>query len=147
MTNLPSADIMQICMVSFVLKNTLSDNGGVTRGVCEVDGHGMLADIEETHNIEKEDGKAVIHKEDGDVFLDVDSPVSMNMWGFTKSILEEIKAGFPAFLDKGLQENPMKCEYFLPTVVSNLLAEDKATVSVLKLGGKINESCNTGTKR
>ena len=64
LTNLPSADIMQICMVSFVLKNTLSDNGGVTRGVCEVDGHGMLADIEETHNIEKEDGKAVIHKED-----------------------------------------------------------------------------------
>ena len=123
-------------MVSFVLKNTLSDNGGVTRGVCEVDGHGMLADIEETHNIEKEDGKAVIHKEDGDLFLDVDSPVSMNMWGFTKSILEEIKAGFPAFLDKGLQENPMKCEYFLPTVVSNLLAEDKATVSVLKSADK-----------
>ena len=136
LTNLPSTDIMQICMVSFVLKNTLSDNGGVTRGVCKVDGHGMLADIEETHNIEKEDGKAVIHKEDGDVFLDIDSPVSMNMWGFTKSILEEIKAGFPAFLDKGLQENPMKCEYFLPTVVSNLLAEDKATVSVLKSADK-----------
>ena len=51
--------------------------------MCTVDGHGMLADIEETHNIEKEDGKAVIHKEDGDVFLDVDSPVSMNMWGIT----------------------------------------------------------------
>ena len=83
LTNLPSTDIMQICMVSFVLKNTLSDNGGVTRGVCKVDGHGMLADIEETHNIEKEDGKAVIHKEDGDVFLNIDSPVSMNMWGIT----------------------------------------------------------------
>ena len=88
LTNLPSADIMQICMVSFVLKNTLSDNGGVTRGVCEVDGHGMLADIKETHNIEKEDGKAVIHKEDGDVFLDVDSPVSMNMWGITPEFFE-----------------------------------------------------------
>ena len=132
LTNLPSADIMQICMVSFVLKNTLSDNGGVTRGVCEVDGHGMLADIEETHNIEKEDGKAVIHKEDGDVFLDVDSPVSMNMWGFTESILREIKAGFPAFLDEGLKENPMKCEYFLPFVVDELLGEKRATVKVLK---------------
>ena len=132
LTNLPSADIMQICMVSFVLKNTLSDNGGVTRGVCEVDGHGMLADIEETHNIEKEDGKAVIHKEDGDVFLDVDSPVSMNMWGFTRSILDEIKAGFPAFLEKGIKENPMKCEYFLPSVVSDLLAEGRATVRVLE---------------
>ena len=119
-------------MVSFVLKNTLSDNGGVTRGVCEVDGHGMLADIKETHNIEKEDGKAVIHKEDGDVFLNIDSPVSMNMWGFTRSILDEIKAGFPAFLDKGIKENPMKCEYFLPAVVSRLLEEDRATVSVLK---------------
>ena len=132
LTNLPSADIMQICMVSFVLKNTLSDNGGVTRGVCEVDGHGMLADIEETHNIEKEDGKAVIHKEDGDVFLDVDSPVSMNMWGFTRSILDEIKAEFPAFLEKGLKENPMKCEYFLPSVVSNLLESERATVQVLE---------------
>ena len=70
------------------------------------------------------------------VSVSEDQHVSMNMWGFTKSILEEIKAGFPAFLDKGLQENPMKCEYFLPTVVSNLLAEDKATVSVLKSADK-----------
>ena len=132
LTNLPSADIMQICMVSFVLKNTLSDNGGVTRGVCEVDGHGMLADIEETHNIEKEDGKAVIHKEDGDVFLDVDSPVSMNMWGFSASILKELKERFPVFLKKNLSVNPMKCEYFLPEVVSNLLSEGKATVEVRK---------------
>ena len=87
-------------MVSFVLKNTLSDNGGVTRGVCEVDGHGMLADIEETHTIEKEDGKAVIHKEDGDVFLDVDSPVSMNMWGNTPEFFENLKTGFDEFLEK-----------------------------------------------
>ena len=56
----------------------------------------------------------------------------MNMWGFTRSILDEIKAGFPTFLDKGIKENPMKCEYFLPAVVSRLLEEDRATVSVLK---------------
>ena len=55
----------------------------------------------------------------------------MNMWGFTRSILEEIKKEFPAFLEKGLKENPMKCEYFLPSVVSDLLAQDKATVEVL----------------
>ena len=60
----------------------------------------------------------------------------MNMWGFTKSILTEIRDGFPAFLDKGLKENPMKCEYFLPAVVSDLLGEDKATVAVLKSENK-----------
>ncbi|MCQ5258593.1 nucleotidyltransferase, partial [Mediterraneibacter faecis] len=70
------------------------------RGVCEVDGHGMLPDIEETHNIEKEDGKAVIHKEDGDVFLDVDSPGSMNMWGITAEFFEILKTGFDEFLEK-----------------------------------------------
>ena len=60
----------------------------------------------------------------------------MNMWGFTQSILKEIKDGFPAFLEKGLQENPMKCEYFLPTVVSDLLGEERATVAVLKSADK-----------
>ena len=60
----------------------------------------------------------------------------MNMWGFTRSIVEEIKNGFPAFLDTGLKENPMKCEYFLPTVVSDLLGADKATVAVLKSADK-----------
>ena len=60
----------------------------------------------------------------------------MNLWGFSRSILEEIRDGFPAFLQEGLKTNPMKCEYFLPTVVSNLLAEDKATVSVLKSADK-----------
>ena len=56
----------------------------------------------------------------------------MNMWGFTRSILDEIKAGFPAFLEEGIKENPMKCEYFLPSVVSDLLAEGRATVRVLE---------------
>ena len=64
--------------------------------------------------------------------MDEDVLVSMNMWGFTRSILDEIKAGLPAFLDKGLKENPMKCEYYLPAVVSDLLAEDKAVVKVLE---------------
>ena len=131
LTNLPSADIMQICMVSFVLKNTLSDNGGVTRGVCEVDGHGMLADIEETHNIEKEDGKAVIHKEDGDVFLDVDSPVSMNMWGITPEFFEILKTGFDEFLEK-TESTDLKAEYLLPTMIGDLLSDGKLEVKVLQ---------------
>ena len=119
-------------MAGFVLKNTLSDNGGVTRGICKMDEQNNLTEVVETKNIVK---TATGAEADG-VAVDVNSLVSMNMWGFTKSILEEIKAGFPAFLDKGLQENPIKCEYFLPTVVSNLLAEDKATVSVLKSADK-----------
>ena len=131
LTNLPSADIMKICMVSFVLKNTLSDNGGVTRGVCEVDGHGMLADIEETHNIEKEDGKAVIHKEDGDVFLDVDSPVSMNMWGITPEFFEILKTGFDEFLEK-TESTDLKAEYLLPTMIGDLLSDGKLEVKVLQ---------------
>lgn len=131
LTNLPSVDIMQICMVSFVLKNTLSDNGGVTRGVCKVDGHGMLADIEETHNIEKEDGKAVIHKEDGDVFLDVDSPVSMNMWGITPEFFEILKTGFDEFLEK-TESTDLKAEYLLPTMIGDLLNDGKLEVKVLQ---------------
>ena len=68
--------------------------------------------------------------------LDDDTTVSMNMWGFSKSILDEIEKGFPAFLEKGLKENPMKCEYYLPGVVSDLLGENRATVAVLKSADK-----------
>ena len=97
-----------------------------------------MISVTERTRIEKYNGGVAYTEDDGNTWVQVpdDTTVSMNMWGFTKSILEEIKAGFPAFLDKGLQENPMKCEYFLPTVVSNLLAEDKATVSVLKSADK-----------
>ena len=132
LTSIPSADKIQVCMVGFVLKNTLSENGGVTRGICRVDENGMLQEIIETHNIEKDGDKAVVREGDIETEYDADSPVSMNMWGFTRSILDEIKAEFPAFLEKGLKENPMKCEYFLPSVVSNLLESERATVQVLE---------------
>ena len=125
-------------MVSFVLKNTLSDNGGVTRGVCEVDGHGMLADIEETHNIEKEDGKAVIHKEDGDVFLDVDSPVSMNMWGLTPEFVGLLEEGFVEFFEniKGDEAKELKGEYLLPIYIDELLKKGKVSVKLLETQDK-----------
>ena len=116
------------CMAGFVLKNTLSDNGGVTRGICKMDENGNLTEVVETKNIVK----TVAGAEADGVSVDVNSLVSMNMWGFTESILQEIKKGFPAFLEKGLQENPMKCEYFLPSVVSELIESEKAIVTVLE---------------
>lgn len=112
------------------IKNTLSDNGGVTRGVCKVDGHGMLADIEETHNIEKEDGKAVIHKEDGDVFLDIDSPVSMNMWGITPEFLRFLRQDLKSSLKT--ESTDLKAEYLLPTMIGDLLNDGKLEVKVLQ---------------
>ena len=123
-----------IAMAGFILKNTLSDNGGVTRGVCKVeDGHTHIVDVVETSNIVKtvnSDGK--IGAEADRVVLNPDSYVSMNMWGFSASILRELKDRFPLFLKENVEKNPLKCEYFLPFVVDELLGEKKATVKVLK---------------
>ena len=121
-------------MVGYHLKNTVTDNGHVSRGICELDSEKRLVAINERTRIEKRDGGIAYSEDDGTTWtkLDPDTLVSMNMWGFTHSILDEIKAGFPAFLEKGLAENPMKCEYYLPSVVSGLLEEGKATVTVLE---------------
>lgn len=125
-------DKYRYTMVGYQLKNTVTDNGHVARGVCEVDKNGHLVSVTERTRIEKRDGGIAYLEEDSDwVSLDKDTLVSMNMWGFSNSILKEIKAGFPAFLDQGIQNNPLKCEYFLPSVVSKLLEEGKASVSVL----------------
>ncbi len=95
---------------------------------------GELMSVTERTRIEKREGGIAFTEDDGATWTKVpaDTVVSMNMWGFTKSILEEIKEGFAAFLDTGIPSNPMKCEYFLPAVVSRLLGEDRATVAVLK---------------
>ena len=111
------------CMAGFILKNTLSDNGGVTRGICQVR-DGFLTNVVETKNIQSD---AVA---DG-VQLDPESYVSMNLWGYTPGFLKELEARFPAFLDKALVENPIKGEFFLPLAVSQLIGEKKATVTVL----------------
>lgn len=120
-------------MVGYQLKNTVTDNGHVARGVCEMNAKGELVEINERTQIEKHNGGIAYTEDGGETWTELaeDTVVSMNMWGFTRSILEEIKEGFPAFLDEGLEKNPMKCEYFLPSVVSNLLGEDKASVAVL----------------
>ena len=125
-------------MVGYQLGNTVTDNGHVARGLCEMNSAGELTGIQERTRIEKRDGGIAYSEDDGATWVSVpaDMTVSMNMWGFTRSILDEIRAGFPAFLEEGLQANPLKCEYFLPSVVSELIGEGKAAVSVLHSADK-----------
>lgn len=121
---------INISMVGFVLKNTLSENGGVTRGICKVDANHMLTDIEETHNIVKTAEGAAVIGEEGETPIDVDSPVSMNMWGLHPDFFAILESGFAQFL-AGQREEDLKGEYLLPTIIGNLLREDKVNVKVL----------------
>lgn len=117
---------LPICMVGFILKNTLSDNGGVTRGVCQIeDDH--LVDIVETHNIEKVDGKAVSDGKE----IDLDSAVSMNMWGLYPEFFDILEKGFDEFLESTPADN-LKAEYLLPTIIGDLLHSHQAEVTALK---------------
>ena len=121
----------EACMVGFALKNTLSDNGGVTRGVCKVDEHRMLSEIVETTNIVKTAEGAAVQTEDGAVPIDVESEVSMNMWGLSPKFFEVLDKGFNEFLEKLDPEN-LKGEYLLPTIIGDLLEEGKMRVEVRK---------------
>ena len=126
-----TTDPYAYCMVGYELSKTVTDNGSVARGVCETDKNGFLTEVIERTKIEKYEGG--IHFEDGDKWVDVapDTTVSMNLWGFMPSFLEEINNRFSAYLDEALPTNPLKCEYFLPLPVSQLIHEGKATVNVL----------------
>lgn len=121
-------------MVGYILSNTLTENGCVSRGICEMDKDAFLTGITERTHIEQRDMGVQFTEDDGQTWEDIaaDSIVSMNMFGFTASMLKELECRFPEFLEKGLKENPMKCEYFLPSVVSDLIEEDKADVKVLR---------------
>ncbi len=122
------------CMVGYQLENTLTENGHVARGVCEVTEDGRLSDIvERTKIMRREDGIAFT-EDDGNTWVPLSegTTVSMNFWGFTESFVREMQNRFPAFLDKALAENPQKAEYFLPGVVDQLIKEGKASVKVLK---------------
>lgn len=127
-------DKYRYTMVGYQLKNTITEHGHVARGVCEVNAENELIGITERTKIEKRENGIAYTEDDGETWipLDGDTLVSMNMWGFTRSILDEIKAGFPAFLEQGLSVNPMKCEYYLPGVVNDLLEKQQATVTVLE---------------
>ncbi|MCI9447578.1 MAG: nucleotidyltransferase [Lachnospiraceae bacterium] len=120
-------------MVGYALKNTLTEHGHVARGICRTDEQGFLEGIEERTHIEKRGEGAAFTEDDGQTWTQVsmESTVSMNMWGFSKSILDELEAGFTGFLQDELPQNPLKAEYFLPTAVGTLLKEDKASVRVL----------------
>lgn len=131
-------DKYRYTMVGYQLKNTVTDHGHVARGICSLDENGYLEQVVERTQIEKKDGGIAFTEDDGATWenIDGDSVVSMNMWGFTASFLKEIQDGFADFLTEGLKQNPLKCEYFLPSVVTRLLQENKATVSVLTSADK-----------
>ena len=118
-------------MVGYRIKNTVTEQGTVSRGVCQSDENGMLTEIVERTKIGTKDGKIYYTEDDVDYDLDPETLVSMNLWGFTPSYIKECAARFSAFLDESLPGNPEKCEFFLPTVVANLIAEGKADVRVL----------------
>ena len=118
----------KFCMVGFVLKNTLSDNGGVTRGICKMNAENNPTEVVETKNIVKTSKGA---EADG-MLIDTDSLVSMNMWGLTPDFLEVLEEGFKEFFEKEVKKNPLKAEYLIPTFIGELLAEGKMSVKVLR---------------
>ena len=118
----------EACMAGFVLKNTLSDNGSVTRGICEMDEQCHLTKVVETKNIVKTADGA---EADG-VALDLESLVSMNMWGLTPDFLQLLEEGFVEFFQKEVPLNPLKAEYLIPTFIGQLLEQDKLSVKVLR---------------
>ncbi|MDF2842656.1 MAG: hypothetical protein K0R00_1082 [Herbinix sp.] len=122
----------EYCMAGFVLGNTLSENGAVTRGVCEANDRNVLVDIVETSGIVPVGDHAEAKNDAGEVItIDLESIVSMNMWGFKPSLFEYLETGFTEFLSD-LGDNELKKEYLLPTVVGNLVKENKVEVAVLK---------------
>lgn len=127
-------DKYRYVMIGFHIENTITENGQVARGVCQVDRDNNLTGITERTRIEKRGTMASYTLDDGKSWHPIPdkTPVSMNCWGFTRGFMEELEKRFPAFLNAELFTNPLKCEYFLPGVVSELLAENKAAVKVLE---------------
>ena len=130
------ADVYDMCMGGFILSNTLSENGGVTRGVCVVNPDGSLKDVTETYNIEwKGHGLFADDEEGNPVLVSPDQHVSMNMWGFPPAFIQELERGFPEFLDS-LKPGDLKAEYLLPRIVDKMIKTGKARVTVLETRDK-----------
>ena len=128
--------IYDMCMAGFILKNTLSDHGAVTRGVCVVDANDYLAQVVETSGICMTPEGTIAHEDNGsDMQITPDQHVSMNMWGFTPDFLNELEAGFKVFLEE-IPDGEVKREYLLPTIVDQLIKADKASVKVLETRDK-----------
>lgn len=120
-------------MVGYVLENTLTDHGTVSRAVCRTNENGMLQEIVECPKIAKEGDHAKLTRDDGETWEPIEqgSLVSMNFWGFTPKIFEQCETIFNEFIRKGIAENPMKCEHVIPTAIGTLLERGECTVKVL----------------
>ena len=129
----------EYAMVGYLLKNTVTDNGHVARGVCAVDGNGYLKEVHERLRIEKRPGGTIAYTEDdGATYIDLDPEtiVSMNFWGYDETFMQEAEKRFPEFLENNLSVNPLKCEFLAPRVTDDLVREGKASVKVLSCGAK-----------
>ena len=132
LTHVTDDEKKRYMMVGYLLKNTVTLNGHVSRGLCEVSEDGYLQKVTETtHIISCCDGVLTTDDEQTYTKIPENTFVSMNMWGFTPSLLDTLSVEFPAFLSSAARENPLKAEFFLPSVVSAMLARDEATVQVL----------------
>ena len=128
--------VYDMCMAGFILSNTLSANGTVTRGICQLNPDHTLKTVTETYDIEMKRQKLFANDSKGNpVKISPDQPVSMNMWGFPPSFLDELEQGFPRFLDQ-IQPGDVKTEYLLPQIVDDLIRQGKARVQVLETRDK-----------
>ena len=122
---------MDFCMAGFILKNTLSDNGSVTRGICRVNEAGYLTGVEETGNLVKDKEGAAVEEDGVRRPVDADSYVSMNMWGLTPEFLPRLAEGFREFF-RNLEGRELKGEYLLPIFIDELLQAGEISVKVLE---------------
>lgn len=122
------------CLIGYPVANTLTENGYVSRGICEVDGDGMLSDIHERTKVRSFGQTGAQYTEDdGKTFVTIPegSTVSMNIWAFNKGMMHELETSFPKFLEKAMPENPLKCEDYLPEAVRRAIAGKRASVKVI----------------
>lgn len=129
---------MQFAMAAYILKNTLTENGSVSRGVASVDENGKLMDLVERTHIEIVEGKPAFSLDGGKTFeaLDENTPVSMNAWGFSKDMLDHLEELFIDFLQTTAKENPLKAEFYLPFAVNDMMAKGSAETTVFKTTDK-----------
>lgn len=134
LANPPAGEKMQFAMAAYVLKNTLTENGYVSRGVCSVDEHGKLCGLVERTRIELIDGKPAFTEDDGNTYepLAEDTPVSMNAWAFPRDMLDHLETRFRAFLDTTAKANPLKAEFYLPFAVNDMMDDGVAETTVLR---------------
>ncbi len=131
-----NAAVYDICMGGFILENTLSENGAVTRGVCQVSKEGYLTGVRETYDIQKKGDKIEANDEKGNpVSVKGDQHVSMNMWGLPPKFLDELEQGFPEFLDS-IKDGNLKAEYLLPDIIDRLIQSGRGCVRVLETRDK-----------